>query len=134
MLTTAAAFDLTANNLTRSLENTARQPLVARDTEYYLENISNVTSVDDFLADDRLYRYAMKAHGLEDMTYAKAFMRKALEEGIDDPQSFANSLADSRYREFVEVFNFQRYGATAVAFALVRTTNPGRSSASLPNP
>ena len=78
MLTTAAAFDLTANNLTRSLENTARQPLVARDTEYYLENISNVTSVDDFLADDRLYRYAMKAHGLEDMTYAKAFMRMHL--------------------------------------------------------
>ncbi len=116
MLTTAAAYDLTANNLTRSLENTARQPVVARDAEYYLENISKITSVDDFMADDRLYRFAMKAHGLEDMAYAKAFMRKALEEGIDKNDSFANSLADSRYREFVEVFNFERYGETAVAF------------------
>ena len=44
------------------------------------------------------------------MTYAKAFMRKVLTEGIDKRDSFANRLADTRYREFVETFNFARYG------------------------
>ena len=59
----------------------------------------------------------MKAFGLEDMTYAKAFMRKVLEEGIDDRKSFANQLADDRYRQFAETFNFKRYGETATIFS-----------------
>ena len=33
-------------------------------------------SIDDFMKDTRLYNYAMKAFGLDDMAYAKAFMRK----------------------------------------------------------
>jgi len=50
------------------------------------------------------------------MDYAKAFMRKVLEGGIDARNSFANSLADKRYREFATTFNFERYGATATTF------------------
>ena len=116
MLTTIASFSLIARDLDRSLETTAQQPAVARETEYYLENISNVKSVEDFIEDDRLFRYAMTAHGLSEMSYAKAFMRKVLEEGIDANDTFANSLADRRYRDFVETFNFARYGETATAF------------------
>ena len=58
----------------------------------------------------------MEAYGLGDMSYAKAFMRKVLEEGIDATDSFANQLADPRYREFATVFNFARYGETATVF------------------
>ena len=49
----------------------------------------------------------MKAHGLEDMTYAKAFMVKALKEGVADPDSFANKLTDKRYAEFVTSYQFR---------------------------
>ena len=73
-------------------------------------------SIDDFLADDRLFTYAMKAFGLGDMAYAKAFMRKVLEGGIDANESFANSLADKRYRDFAETFNFARYGEATTVF------------------
>ena len=116
MLTTIASYNLVSRDLERSLENTARQPFVSRETDYYLETISTISSVDEFINDDRLFTYAMTAHGMSDMTYAKAFMRKVLEEGIDDPDSFANNLADTRYREFAATFNFARYGATATAF------------------
>lgn len=116
MLTTAASYRMIASDMTRSLDTTAKKPDVARDTAYYLKNIGNVKSVDDFIADDRLFSYAMKAFGLKDMTYAKAFMRKVLNEGIDDPRSFANSLTDTRYRDFAETFNFKRYGETATLF------------------
>ncbi len=55
--------------------------------QYYKENIGNVKTVDEFLDDYRLYSYAMKAHGLEDMTYAKAFMRKVLESDLNDTRA-----------------------------------------------
>lgn len=116
MLTTIASFSLIARDLDRSLETTAQQPAVARETEYYLENISNVKSVEEFIEDDRLFQYAMTAHGLSEMSYAKAFMRKVLDEGVDATDSFANGLADRRYRDFAETFNFDRYGDTATAF------------------
>ncbi|MGQ7792589.1 DUF1217 domain-containing protein [Faunimonas sp. B44] len=116
MLTTATAYQFVAGNITQSLTRTAAQPVVARESAYYLEAIVKVKSIEDFMKDDRLFAYAMKAHGLADMTYAKAFMRKALEGGIDDPDSFANKLSDTRYRDFVETFNFVRNGANATVF------------------
>ena len=116
MLSATANFRIITENMTRSLETTAARPDVSRQTEYYLAHIGEVKSIDDFLANDRLYRYAMKAHGLEDMIYAKAFIRKVLEEGTDDSSSFANSLSDKRYRQFAETFNFQRFGESTTAF------------------
>lgn len=116
MLTAAAGYRIIASDLSRSLETTAKKPEVARETAYYLEHIGSVRSIDDFLADSRLFNYAMKAFGLGEMTYAKAFMRKVLTEGIDNQRSFANSLVDRRYREFAEVFNFFRYGEATTSF------------------
>ena len=62
--------------------------------------------------DYRLFNYAMKAHGLEDMAYAKAFMRKVLESDLSDEESYANMLTDERYRKFAEAFSFS--SATSV--------------------
>jgi hypothetical protein len=116
MLTTTAAFRLITTDIERSLQRAAEKPNVERESAYYLENIGEVKSVDDFFADDRLYRYAMKAFGLSDMAYAKAFIRKVLEEGSDKTSALANRLADPRYREFAEVFNFARYGEATTSF------------------
>jgi hypothetical protein len=116
VLTTTASYRLLASDMTRSLDRAASAPTVKRASEYYLAHIKDIKSIDDFLANDRIFSYAMKAFGLDDMTYAKAFMRKALEGGIDDKESFANKLADTRYRDFVETFNFARYGETATVF------------------
>lgn len=120
MLTTLASYNLISSNLTRSLTTTAAQPQVARETEYYLANIEKVKSIDDFVKNDRLFNYAMKAWGLEEMTYAKAFMHKVLSEGIDSRDAFANTLPDKRYRDFAEAFNFKRYGETTTVFDRTR--------------
>ncbi len=116
MLNTYTTYRLIAADLPKSIERIRQQPVVERETRYYLENITKVKSIKEFVEDDRLFKYAMKAHGLADMDYAKAFMVKALEGGIDDEQSFANSLADKRYADFVETFNFARYGDATTAF------------------
>jgi hypothetical protein len=116
MLTTYTSYIQITTDLTRSIERVGDQPVVSRETEYYLENIGNAKSIDDFMADSRLYNYALKAHGLEEMSYAKAFIRKALTEGIDNDSSFANQLADTRYKDLVDTFNFARHGETATVF------------------
>ena len=110
MTSTYVSFQLYAHDLSRSLSRTASRPDVARDTKYYQDNIGKVTSVDQFLKDRRLFSIAMKAHGLDDMTYATAFMRKVLESNLDDTKSFANKLADKRYAEFAKEFNFTTTG------------------------
>lgn len=120
MLTTLASYRIIAKDLPRSLSNTAASPQVKRETEYYLANIQNVKSIDDFLKDSRLFNYAAKAFGLGDMAYAKAFMRKVLTEGISKSDSFANTLSDPRYREFAEAFNFAQFGETTTVFDVTR--------------
>jgi Protein of unknown function (DUF1217) len=110
VLTTLANYKLVSGNIERSLSATAERPQIARETEYYLDNIGDVKSIDDFMGNDRLFKYAMKAWGLQDMDYAKAFMRKVLTEGVDTNDSFANTLADPRYKEFAKAFNFKLLG------------------------
>lgn len=116
MLSTSISFKLITRDIDKSLERVAEKPEVSRESAYYLTNIRKVKSVDDLLKDDRLYRFAMTAFGMKDMIYAKAFIRKVLTEGTDDRNSFALQLADSRFREFADAFNFARYGDTATAF------------------
>lgn len=106
MVSTFLAYDLVVRDLKSSLERTASDGQVARESAYYEENIGKVTTMEEFLDDYRLYAYAMKAYGLEEMTYAKAFMKKVLESDLTDESSFANSLSDERYRNFAQAYQF----------------------------
>ncbi|RWX76990.1 DUF1217 domain-containing protein [Neorhizobium lilium] len=105
-LSTYTSYLIVNRDMKASLERVASQGTVANDTKYYEENIGKVKSVEDFLGDYRLYSYAMKAHGLGEMTYAKAYMRKVLDSDLTDSSSFANRLSDKRYAEFAAAFNF----------------------------
>ncbi len=118
-LSTYTSYLLVNRDMKTSLTRVANESTVSRDTAYYEENIGNVTSVDEFVNDYRLFSYAMKAYGLEDMTYAKAFMKKILESDLTDDSSFANSLTDTRYQDFAAAFNFA--GETKKAQTSVQT-------------
>ncbi|PDT85526.1 DUF1217 domain-containing protein [Sinorhizobium sp. BJ1] len=113
MVSTYLDYNLIARDMKVSLKRVSEQTVVARDTQYYKENIGNVSSVDAFLDDYRLYSYAMTAFGLGDMIDSVAFMRKVLESDLSDASSFANNLTDDRYREFALAYSFS--GGTAVS-------------------
>lgn len=115
-MTTVTDYQFITRNLDKSIGRIAQRAEVKRDTDYYLSHITKVNSADEFLKDDRLFRFAMTAFGLKDMIYGKAFMKKVLSEGIDGAKAFALQLSDPRFREFAETFNFARYGKTATAF------------------
>jgi hypothetical protein len=116
---TYATYQSMTRDMARTTTQVENEPQVKRETEYYLANIGNVKTVDDFVNNTRLFNYAMKAFGLEDMAYAKAFMTKVLTEGISDSDSFANKLTDPRYKAFAEAFNFEadKDGATSYVAA-----------------
>lgn len=107
---TSATYAYLAKDLTKSLSAEAKDAQVARETKYYQDNIGKVKSVDDFMKDTRLFNYAMKAYGLEDMAYAKGFMKKVLNEGVTDKSAFANKLTDTRFKAFATAFNFETLG------------------------
>lgn len=126
MLSTSLNFRLISADLGKSIERTSTQPMVAREADYYLKTIGEIKSVDDFIKNDRVFRFAMKAFGLEEMSYAKAFMKKMLTEGVESSSAMANKLSDKRYGEFVKAFNFDRYGELATTFATARAETVDR--------
>ena len=69
----------------------------------------------------RLFAFAMKAFGLSDMGYAKAFMTKLLKEGLAAPTAMANKLSDQRYRDFARTFDFNTYGTVTTSLSAART-------------
>lgn len=91
MVSTYLDYNLIARDMKLSLRRVSEQTIVARDTQYYRENIGSVASVDEFLADYRLYSYAMKAYGLADMIESVAFMRKVLESDLSDDTALPTS-------------------------------------------
>ncbi|HZP19787.1 MAG TPA: DUF1217 domain-containing protein [Bauldia sp.] len=113
MVSTSAEYRLIAANLDRSLATTAAKPSVAVESRYYLDHIDEIRSIGDFIRNTRVFNYAMKAFGLEDMTQAKGLVRKILEGGLDDPKSLGNRIGDDRFRELAATFNFVRDGENA---------------------
>lgn len=132
MTSTLTSYRLIARDLDASLARKAVQSDVARETAYYKAHIGAVTSIDDLMGDRRLFAYAMKAYGLEDMTYAKAFMRKVITEGTGSAASFANRLADERYVAFARAFNFNATVSAAGTDPASFGTAGGRAAITVP--
>ncbi|WP_428410380.1 DUF1217 domain-containing protein [Hyphococcus sp.] len=83
---------------------------VQREVEYFAENIGKISTGDELVADQRLYRFAMKAFDLESQIFAKGLIKKLLKEGITEPLALANRLTDSKFKTFAKAFAFAEVG------------------------
>lgn len=106
MTSTYLSYTLDTKDMTATLARVASQTETKREAAYYNANIGSVKTVDDLMNNYQLYSYAMKAYGLEDFTYAKAFMKQVLTSDLSDSSSFANRLNDPKYKAIAEAFNF----------------------------
>ena len=82
------------------------EPQHARAIEYFMENISDVQSVDDLMEDYDLYSFVMKAYDLEDQIFGKAMMEKILKSDIEDRDALVNKLTDSRFKDLYTALGF----------------------------
>jgi hypothetical protein len=81
-------------------------PAVSREVEYFRENIGNITTAEELVADRTLRKIALGAFGLDEDIDNRFFIRKVLEDGTLDPDALSNRLADKRYLSFSEAFGF----------------------------
>lgn len=106
MNTSFQSYTFYTKDINQTLSRKAADPVISRELQYYRDTIGSITTIDEFLANDRVFAYAMKAYGLEEMTYAKAFIRKVLESDLTDTGSFANLLTDTRYKTLAAAYDF----------------------------
>ena len=84
----------------------AASPAGQRAEAHFRDQIGNVQSAKDLVADRRLLEVALSAFGLGDDVANKAFIIKALESDTADGRSFVNRLTDKRYRQMAQAFGF----------------------------
>lgn len=106
MISSLESYNFYTRDKVATYDRIAGGNIIAREAAYYNENIKTVNTVEEFIDNDRLYNYAMKAYGLEEMTYAKGLIKKVLESNLTDSDSFASRLDDVRYKELAAAFDF----------------------------
>lgn len=77
--------------------------------DYFREKIGSISSAEELVNDRRLLTVVLGAFGLDEDINNKAFIRKVLEEGTLDEDSFSNKLADKTYYNLSEAFGFGDY-------------------------
>lgn len=97
-------------DMARYKELFANEPTIRNEVEYFKENIGSVESLDDLVDDQRLLRVVLSAYGLEDQTFARAMIKKVIEEGTDDDSDMANQMVDSRYKELASGVAYDKRG------------------------
>lgn len=83
-----------------------RSPELVRNIEYFKENIGAADTAEKLVSDRRLLAVALGAFGLGDDLNKKAYVKKALAEGTDDPEAFANRMVDKRYQQLAKEFGY----------------------------
>ncbi len=109
-LSTFTDYRIVINRMDAVRERAATSAQNERAINYFIDNIGKVTTGEDLIDDTRLYRFAMKAFGLESQIFAKGLMRKVFEEGVADDRSQANRMTDSRFRNIAAAFGFAEVG------------------------
>lgn len=112
-MTTSATYLSIENNLARYQKETAAEPSVKLATTYYQNNISKVTSIDQFVSNYRLLSYALNAYGLGKYVSDTALVKKVLEQGTTSSRALANTLGNSNWKAFAKAYDFSATGSSA---------------------
>ncbi len=93
------------NTLERQTEVFNKSPRITRDTEYFEQTISKVTTAEELVSDRRLLSVALGAFGLDDDINNRALIKRVLEEG-SGTGAIASRLSDDRYGKLADAFGF----------------------------
>ncbi|MEM1410136.1 MAG: DUF1217 domain-containing protein, partial [Pseudomonadota bacterium] len=105
MVTTLLAID-TFNRQLATAQASGPPAQVVREETYFRENIANITTPEELLADFRLYRYVMTAYDLAEAIDSRAIVQRVLEEGSDDAEDLAVRLNDPRFQRLTDELGF----------------------------
>ena len=96
-------------------------PTTQRALAYFRENIGNARTAADLVSDRRLLEVSLAAFGLSEEVDKRAFIRRVLEDGVDEPRALANRLGDARWRNLSAAFGYGDASGARVDLTSFRT-------------
>jgi len=114
VVSATVGYELIESSLDKQQAAFENSPAVQHDISYFRSAISKVTSADDLVKDYRLLKFTLTAFGLDSQINSQALIKKVLNSDLSDPNSLANKLADPRFRQLAQAFNFAAGGASKV--------------------
>ncbi len=101
-----AGWNFLQTTYDRQYEAFTQSGTQASDAEYFMENIGDIQTSEDLLADRRLLEVAVTAFGLSEEIDYYALLQRVLNEGTSASDALANTMDDERYVNFSEAFGF----------------------------
>ena len=96
-------------------EDKATVTTAVQDSQAFKTAMRSISGVDEFIADETAFGYAMKAIGFNPDTQNADVIRRVLTSDLSDPNSFANKLKIPAYTALASAFDVDAYGKISLA-------------------
>jgi hypothetical protein len=103
---------LTPEFMAQNTQKVSKSASVQNEVAYFKARVARVETVDDFLKDSRLLRFALKAYNLEDQMEFPARIKQIMKDDATDSRSLVQRMTSPGYREINAAFDFFRKGVT----------------------
>lgn len=81
-----------------------------KESEYFTAEMQKIKTLKEFLANDRLTKFAMESLGIDPKSVTKEQLGKIFSSKLDDSESYVNKEMDPVFRRLVTAFNFDTDG------------------------
>jgi hypothetical protein len=108
---------LSKSDTSKQVAQFAQTPAVKKEIEYFRQQAAKVKTVDEFLNDPRMLKFALSAYSLEGEMQFPGRIKKVMVGDPKDPKALANRLADPRFREINKDFALGQTGTANLKLA-----------------
>ncbi|NDW03853.1 DUF1217 domain-containing protein [Jiella pacifica] len=96
-------------------EGKAAVTTAVQDSQAFKTAMRSISTVDEFIANETAFDYAMKAIGFNPDTQNADVIRRVVTSDLSDPNSFVNKLKIPAYTALASAFDVDAYGKISIA-------------------
>ena len=108
------ALQSAEQNETQDLKVTGAQPAVQNAITAFTQAVNSAKSVTALLANPAVMNVLLTANGMSDQIGYTALATQALTSNLNDPNSLANTLTDTRWKTLAKSYNLATNGLSAI--------------------
>ncbi|MBS0638705.1 MAG: DUF1217 domain-containing protein [Proteobacteria bacterium] len=99
---------------TQEVARTGQEPAVERAVASFTQTVKSATSVAELLANKQAMDVLLTANGLGDQKDYTALAKAVLTSDLNDPDSLANRLSDTRWKALARTYDFAAKGLSSI--------------------
>ena len=108
------ALNNAEQNQTQDIKATAAEPAVARAIAGFTTAVKSATSPQQLLSNPTVMQVLLTANGLADQIPYTALAQKTLLSNVNNSNSLANQLTDTRWKPVVKTYDFANKGLSVI--------------------